>query len=113
MLTFGFRCAANGCCEHIDPGWSRIIAGADYLGMTWLDYVHPDEQRGVAETFATAVRTQVATTYVCRVKGEYDYIRTRVVVCPLLDSDGCVIGFVGTLQVARADVPELTRSGTD
>jgi diguanylate cyclase (GGDEF)-like protein/PAS domain S-box-containing protein len=81
-------------------GWETFCGHRpeEFRGYGWLDNVHPDDREGVISIWQEAVtsRQPCANEYrIRRLDGEYRWSLTRAV--PLIDSDGKVQEWVGTI----------------
>ena len=103
-----FRTDAAGAWTWLSPAWTRLT-GFDVkasLGTSFLDYVHPDEVERTLALFGAVVSGGAGhchhTGRYRTASGEYRHVRLRAKV--LRDERGAVVGNVGTLVDATAEV---------
>lgn len=112
-LAFGFRCANDGACVHIDPGWVDVIGAAPYRGRAWLKTVHPHDRPMVKEAYEQAIARRIPTRYRCRVRGVCGDVWVTVTMRPVAAGESKNPGgFVGLLTLAAKDVPLPSMHGT-
>ncbi|HVF39685.1 MAG TPA: ATP-binding protein [Gemmatimonadaceae bacterium] len=91
---------ADGNVEDM-PGWRSLTAQTidEVRGSGWLDAVHPDDRERVAGVWRAAIEAQSryrAEYRVSNADGVYRWYRAQAV--PVLDADGDIKEWVGTLN---------------
>ena len=91
-----WQAAADGAILGHGAGWTDT---PDNSSFDWLTLVHPQEVDSVRSAWATAVAT--ATPFLQdyhQITNEGTYVWCRARAAPLLDADGSVISWYGTLE---------------
>lgn len=104
-----WTCASDGSCDFLGRQWVDYtgIPAAPQLGSGWLDVVHPDDRRRLAESWSLAVSRGgefVAEFRIRRADGEYRWFDTRAV--PLKDGDGHILKWFGS----NTDIEDAKRA---
>jgi len=91
--------AATGLQESEQPSWAAFTGASEdqYLGLSWLDSVHPEDRERTAELWSAAVANQSPFAIDFRVRrhdGEYRDLLNRAI--PLRNSDGEIYEWFGT-----------------
>ncbi len=65
-----FSLDTDGNFTYISPAWEKILGHvpSEVVGHNFRDYMHPDDQKGCAETIANAVRTGKMGEFTYRIR---------------------------------------------
>ena len=96
-----------GQTTYLSPNWKQFTGSPDGLGLSWQQFVHPDDQAGFLRSWQEAVRTAQPFRAEMRLRvaatGEYRWHLDQAL--PVRDEAGRVTQWVG----AAIDIQELKR----
>jgi PAS domain S-box-containing protein len=83
------------------PGWSALSGQSpeESRGVGWLDVIHQEDVRALQASWSAALHTRTPVTAFCRVRRpDGDWVECICHGVPLLDEDGRVREWVGTMR---------------
>jgi two-component system, cell cycle sensor histidine kinase and response regulator CckA len=96
-----FQCDVQGKNVYINPLWEQIsgLSAAESLGDVWLQAIHPEDRKTVAESWQRTMasgQSWVSEHRLLTPQGETRWVRTLA--NPMHSSEGEFLGYVGTVE---------------
>lgn len=109
---------AQGNTTYLSPHWQQFTTTAEGLGLTWNEFVHPDDQQPFMEAWQAAVRDGVPFSSEVRLRvaatGEYRWYLDRAV--PVRSAQNDVLQWIGAatdIQEQKELLMQLERAYSD
>jgi PAS domain S-box-containing protein len=95
---------SHGECQYVTPNCHRVLgySAPDLIGKNFFDFVHPEEQDALSESFQSHIQTLQEMDMVCRLQtqdGEWRWVESHI--HPFRTSIGTVVGVIVTRDITE------------